>query len=1325
MSEIKNLKLYDSSYFESFEYNGGLKYLIDYLYDNNILSNYSDIYLVVDPSKTFIKDKDIIRKKFFMIVYEPMLNVENLRYQNNIYNLINSDAFLKSSCECKGIITFSNTCKIDIIKNLKHNNKLIPVMTIKYPLKLKEVQYFNFEIFKKFKDKKIALLGKKLIKYHNIYTLVTNKKKIVLAKKKNLNNKIKEVIEQLKLNNINYDDNIFPIKYFENNKDYENFITSNIIVIDLIDTNANNSIIELMRRNIPFFVNKLEPVVEYLGNDYPMYFLSKDDLENKINNYDDLMILYQNTHNYLKNINKHDLTLEFFCNEFIKFTIDTSYKSINLFPVYKIFYDSYKCHIDNKERSIIELSNKTDLSETCGAKSFSLFYYYSEKINKNKKIMDGIKENFFSNECSKFNIYFTWHNKDISTKNYYSNHKIYLHFKSLIYYFKHKNYYKINNMPVFAINYPELLDYTTFWKIGNKVCKNNNFDGLYLFINDQQDYKNKFIIPYKHSSNYKELLKISKSNNIPIKNEDKQNNVYLKVKSQDEIQYFDIETNEYLVSRPESYNLKDITIFVSNFDLFKSYITKLYNEFLFIECDLMCPCLLDHKECLSYFGGYVINNEIELFNEKHYPGLNKLDEIFYNKNTNILFRNFFIARDSSLITKIINNSNTFQFTDLSCIVTPYVQIEYNGIFEYDKKVYSQEQYIHIENQIIIKNSLDSQKYFTGNIILKNQKTILICENSVLTPSKDCGSKYIYEFIKILLKKNYLVHFFSAGNFSYLPDTDFLKKSGVYVHYNRKGMRYMSLENFLQKNVIYFDYIFLSRQNICHNNKYAVRNICPSSKLIYITHDLSHRRLKSPEKEIIKKKEFDNIEFCDLSLVVSLDEISYLKNCNINENKYFYYPICYDFANNNNRLPIHKTKDIYFIGSSHPPNIEALNNFLENIWCHILSLDSNIKFHIIGSSGTFIKDSYKNVVIHGLMSDYELNNFLNTVRISIVPLLNGAGVKGKVLQAFNNLIPVISTNIGIQGLDISHESEVVVIDLNNSVQCAKDIYYYYHNVKILEICCKNANKYFNSNFSANECIKYMDKMFKVLDTPISKESKKYPNCLILCVVYRYLDSINMIYNFFKKFEFNVSFTFYFIINNEDHYDKAQEKINSLENSFFMKGDNSCFEFSGFQSSINIMKNNNILDNFDSILLTNETLLTHYPIDHILNLDKKIFASSCKNIIVYGLIDKFSLNTEINSLIIGEWLRGNFILMNMNILKTINYKIQNFKKEIVDDYGRYKLLISKQYENKIDNWLLNDRYKSLSKNILAVKKTCILNEHYLGALLKKFMVINLKS
>ena len=57
-----------------------------------------------------------------------------------------------------------------------------------------------------------------------------------------------------------------------------------------------------------------------------------------------------------------------------------------------------------------------------------------------------------------------------------------------------------------------------------------------------------------------------------------------------------------------------------------------------------------------------------------------------------------------------------------------------------------------------------------------------------------------------------------------------------------------------------------------------------------------------------------------------------------------------------------------------------------------------------------------------------------------------------------------------------------------------------------------------------------------------------------------------------------------------------------------------------------------------------------------MDKKIFASSCKNIVVYGLIDKFSLNTEINSLIIGEWLRGNFILMNMNILKTINYKIQ---------------------------------------------------------------------
>ena len=217
----------------------------------------------------------------------------------------------------------------------------------------------------------------------------------------------------------------------------------------------------------------------------------------------------------------------------------------------------------------------------------------------------------------------------------------------------------------------------------------------------------------------------------------------------------------------------------------------------------------------------------------------------------------------------------------------------------------------------------------------------------------------------------------------------------------------------------------------------------------------------------------------------------------------------------NVISIDKTKDIYFIGSTHTPNIEAINYFLEHVWVNVIKLDSNIKFHIIGSCGYSIEKSYENVEIRGFMSDNELNNFLNSVRINIVPLLSGGGMKGKVLQSFNHGVPVISSDIGIQGMNVNDKSEVLMINLNDPIKCAKNIYNYYHDLKTLRDCSDKALKYFNSNFNEEKSKEYMNNMFKKIDSLPKKQNNKNNSCIVLCVVYSYIDSINIIYEFFKR------------------------------------------------------------------------------------------------------------------------------------------------------------------------------------------------------------------
>jgi len=60
-----------------------------------------------------------------------------------------------------------------------------------------------------------------------------------------------------------------------------------------------------------FHINKLPAIVEYLGNNYPLYFKSKEDLLRNIKNTKKII----KAHEYLLNINKDFLDIKYFVNK--------------------------------------------------------------------------------------------------------------------------------------------------------------------------------------------------------------------------------------------------------------------------------------------------------------------------------------------------------------------------------------------------------------------------------------------------------------------------------------------------------------------------------------------------------------------------------------------------------------------------------------------------------------------------------------------------------------------------------------------------------------------------------------------------------------------------------------------------------------------------------------------------------------------------------------------------------------------------------------------------------------------------------------------------
>ena len=54
-------------------------------------------------------------------------------------------------------------------------------------------------------------------------------------------------------------------------------------------------------------------------------------------------------------------------------------------------------------------------------------------------------------------------------------------------------------------------------------------------------------------------------------------------------------------------------------------------------------------------------------------------------------------------------------------------------------------------------------------------------------------------------------------------------------------------------------------------------------------------------------------------------------------------------------------------------------------------------------------------------------------MAIAPIFSGGGTKVKILEAFANHCPVISTSKGVEGLHVSHGNEVIIANTKNEFE----------------------------------------------------------------------------------------------------------------------------------------------------------------------------------------------------------------------------------------------------------------------------------------------------
>ncbi len=383
-------------------------------------------------------------------------------------------------------------------------------------------------------------------------------------------------------------------------------------------------------------------------------------------------------------------------------------------------------------------------------------------------------------------------------------------------------------------------------------------------------------------------------------------------------------------------------------------------------------------------------------------------------------------------------------------------------------------------------------FFARQRDYRGKKRMLFIDHYVPTYDKDAGSVRTYEYLKIFLSLGFSVTFWPDNLARTEPYTSELQQMGIEVIYGNKNFN-----EYIEKFGRYFDIAFLSRPHIAikYINEIKTKT---GMKIIYDCHDLvflrEMRRANIENSNVVretalksKKDELYLSSISDAVVVLSSFERDLLLKEDPNI-KVYLIPLVYPRPAVQVK-PFNETEGLLFIaGFVHPPNEDAVLWFVDDVLPLIHKELPEVDFYIIGSHPPkrVIKLASKRVKAVGYVED--VSRFFRNSRVFVAPLIYGAGAKGKVIHSMSYGLPVVTTKIGVEGLDLTDGYDVIIAD--EPSEFAMKVVELYRNETLWNKISKNSLESMKNKFSAEIADKEFQKMFTDLGV-MNVDANKMP------------------------------------------------------------------------------------------------------------------------------------------------------------------------------------------------------------------------------------------
>jgi GT2 family glycosyltransferase len=342
----------------------------------------------------------------------------------------------------------------------------------------------------------------------------------------------------------------------------------------------------------------------------------------------------------------------------------------------------------------------------------------------------------------------------------------------------------------------------------------------------------------------------------------------------------------------------------------------------------------------------------------------------------------------------------------------------------------------VDNQAVFldkwQHVLQAGHYPNGEEVLlardrsRGKPRILVIDHYVPHYDKDAGGRSTDQYLQLFLKLGFQVQFMGANFFPHQPYTERLQAMGIEVLVGERIAR--GLDDWLAEHAPYIDEIWVHRPHVAEQFLPHLTRLKIRPELVFVGHDLHYLRMER-EAALMDDpelwREAASWKKRELAVCGMFDRVCYFSQAELDElsgqvspQKLRRIPL---YAMELDPLPPYAPaagSDILFVGGyNHPPNVDAAVWLCEEILPAIQSELPEARVHLVGSNACqqVLALAGDSVTVHGFLSDSDLDALYRRVALVIVPLRYGAGVKGKVIEAVARNVPLITTDIGAEGM----------------------------------------------------------------------------------------------------------------------------------------------------------------------------------------------------------------------------------------------------------------------------------------------------------------------